>query len=255
MRKIFNILFVFLMFFCVPCYAYEDIGALTSANNVFAGDNEMSFLKLEEIPTSAKFLPMPPKPGENAFYNDWSRYEWGKTMRNSERGQQAKKDAVHTLEYFSEIFSEPFGVKISKENTPEIYVLLGRLLATTRMCNQKSKSRLMRIRPFLQFHEPTPVPEDEERLGTNSSYPSGHTTMGWAITLVLSEINPVNQDEIIARGFEYGESRVIVGFHYQSDVDAARIISSTLVNRLHANKDFMMQLQKAKAEFHLKNEQ
>ena len=192
---------------------------------------------------------MPPKPGEDAFYNDWRRYEWGKTMRDTERGKQAAKDAVHTLEYFSEIYSEPFGLKISKENTPEIYELLDRLLATTRMCNQKSKARLMRTRPFMQFHEPTPVPEDEERLSTNSSYPSGHTSMGWAIALVLSEINPARQDEILKRGFEYGESRVIVGFHYQSDVDAARVITSALVNAMHTKEDFVSQMQKAKEEF------
>ena len=252
MKKIFSVLFGCALLFSSVCHAEEDVAALTGANNVFAGDDKLSFLTLEEIPTGAKFLPMPPKPGENSFYNDWSRYEWGKTMRDTERGKQAAKDAVHTLEYFSEIFSEPFGVTISKENTPELYTLLDRLLATTRMCNQKSKERLMRTRPFVQFHEPTPVPEDEERLSTNSSYPSGHTTMGWAIALVLSEINPARQDEIITRGFEYGESRVIVGFHYQSDVDAARVITSVLLNRLHASEDFMMQLQKAKEEFALK---
>ena len=76
--------------------------------------------------------------------------------------------------------------------------------------------------------------------------------MGWGIALVLAEINPERQDEILKRGFEYGESRVIVGFHYQSDVDAARLLTSTLVNRLHDNGDFMKQLQKAKEEFALK---
>ena len=138
---------------------------------------------------------------------------------------------------------------ISRENTPEISALLDRLLATTYVCNDKSKSRIMRKRPFMQFNEPTPVPADEEKLRTNSSYPSGHTTMGWAIALVLAEINPDRQDEILRRGFEYGESRVIVGFHFQSDVDHARLITSALVNRLHANEDFMTQLKKAKAEF------
>lgn len=208
-----------------------------------------SFLTRDEIPTGAKFLPLPPKPTEASFFNDWYRYQWGKLMRNTERGQQAKEDAVHTLEYFSKIYSEPFGMTISKEETPEISALLDRLLATTRLCNDKSKSRLMRARPFMQFSEPTPVPEDEERLRTNSSYPSGHTTMGWAIALVLAEINPDRQDEILKRGYEYGESRVIVGFHFQSDVNDARVITSALVNRLHANDDFIKQLQKAKAEF------
>lgn len=73
--------------------------------------------------------------------------------------------------------------------------------------------------------------------------------MGWAIALVLAEINPDRQDAILKRGFEYGESRVIVGFHYQSDVDHARIITSALVNRLHASSDFMEHLKKAKDEF------
>ena len=75
----------------------------------------------------------------------------------------------------------------------------------------------MRKRPYVEFNEPTAVPGDEEHLRYNSSYPSGHTTMGWGIALVLAEINPARQDEIIKRGFEYGESRVIVGFHYQAE--------------------------------------
>lgn len=232
MKKILAFAFVVSLFIGTVCHA--DVA---------------SFLTQDEIPTGAKFLPLPPEPTDPAFEYDKLRYEWGKTMRNTERGKQAKEDAVHTLEYFSKIFSEPLGVVISQENTPEISALLDRLLATTSVCNRKSKSRIMRARPFMQFNEPTPVPEDEERLRKNSSYPSGHTTMGWAIALVLSEINPSRQDEILKRGFEYGESRVIVGFHFQSDVDAARVITSALVNRLHANEEFMQQLQKAKDEF------
>jgi len=236
MKKILSLLFICSLIIGTSCHA-----------------EVTSFLTKDEIPTGAKFLPLPPTPTDAAFYNDWRRYEWGKTMRNTERGKIAKEDAVHTLEYFSKIYSEPFGMVISKENTPEISALLDRLLATTFVCNNKSKSRLMRARPFMQFNEPTPVPEDEERLSKNSSYPSGHTTMGWAIALVLAEINPARQDEILKRGFEYGESRVIVGFHYQSDVDHARIITSALVNRLHTNSEFVEQLQKAKAEFLSKN--
>ena len=231
MKKIFSIL-VLSMFFCLSCHAEGS-----------------SFLTEDEIPTGATFMPLPPAPTDASFYNDWYRYQWGKSMRDTERGKQAIADANDNLEYYLEMYSEPLGLTISKENTPEIYTLLERLLATVFVCNDKSKSRLMRIRPFIEFNEPTPVPEDEEKLRTNSSYPSGHTTKGWAFALVLAEINPERQDEIFKRGFEYGESRVIVGFHYQSDVDAARVITSTLISRLHTNKDFIQQLAKAKEEF------
>lgn len=235
MKKVIVILLILSMFFCVPCHT-----------------ETISFLTEDEIPTGAKFMPLPPKPTDASFYYDWLRYQWGKSIRDTERGKQAVADAVDTLDYYFEIYSEPLGLTISQENTPEIAALLERLLATILICNDKSKSRLMRARPFMEFHEPTPVPEDEEKLRTNSSYPSGHTTKGWAFALVLAEINPNRQDEILKRGFEYGESRVIVGFHFQSDVDAARVIASALVSRLHANEDFMKQLTKAKKEFLLK---
>ena len=232
MKKIYTLLFILSVIFAAPCRA-----------------EVTSFLTADEVPTASKFLPLPPKTTDAAFYNDWMRYEWGKTMRETERGKQAVEDASHTLEYFYKIYSEPFGLTISKENTPEIAALMERVLATTYVCKDKAKSQLMRIRPFVQFNEPTPVPQDEEKLRTNSSYPSGHTTMGWGLALVLAEINPNRQDEILKRGYEYGESRVIVGFHYQSDVDHARILTSALLNRLHTNNDFKIQLQKAKAEF------
>ena len=107
----------------------------------------------------------------------------------------------------------------------------------------------MRDRPFVRFNEPTPVPADEEKFRTNSSYPSGHTMTAWTAALILSEINPARQNEILKRAFEYGESRVITGFHFQSDVDAATVIAAAFVSRLHASEDFTEQLKKAKEEF------
>ena len=211
-----------------------------------------SFLTADEIPTVAKFMPLPPKPTDPAFENDQRRYEWGKKMRKTARGKLAAEDADWRFEYLAKIFSEPFGMTISKDNTPEIWALLERLDKTSEECSHKAKKRLMRTRPFVQFKEPTPVPADEKVLRKNSSYPSGHTTKGWTFALILAEINPERQDEILARGFEYGESRVIVGFHYQSDVDAARVIAPTMLARLHTNKDFIKQFQKAKKEFQSK---
>jgi acid phosphatase (class A) len=68
------------------------------------------------------------------------------------------------------------------------------------------------------------------------------------VALVLAEINPANQDAILKRGYEIGESRVICGFHYRSDVDAGRITAAAVVARLHADKAFSKQLKKAKKE-------
>ena len=96
---------------------------------------------------------------------------------------------------------------------------------------------------------PTCNTKDQEKLSTNGSYPSGHTSIGWATALVLTEINPSDQDKILKRGYELGQSRVICGYHWQSDVDAARIVGSAVVATLHSNPQFTQQLEKAKQEF------
>jgi len=66
---------------------------------------------------------------------------------------------------------------------------------------------------------------------------------------VLAEINPQRQNEILKRGYEIGESRVICGYHWQSDVDAAKVMAAAVVAQLHTNEEFNKQLVKAKAEF------
>ena len=111
----------------------------------------------------------------------------------------------------------------------------------------------MRKRPFVRFNEPTLYPEDEPHLRKNGSYPSGHTLLGWSSALLLSEINPDRADTILARGLMYGDSRLIVGAHWQSDVDAARLAASAAYARLHTSERFLEQMKKAREEFKAKS--
>jgi acid phosphatase (class A) len=97
------------------------------------------------------------------------------------------------------------------------------------------------------------VPEDEEELRNNGSYPSGHTIEGWSAALLLSELNPERADTILARGYMYGQSRVIAGYHWQSDVDAGYMAASAGIARLHADKRFQRLLKKAKREYACKS--
>ena len=67
--------------------------------------------------------------------------------------------------------------------------------------------------------------------------------------MLLSDINPAVADSLLARGYEYGQSRVIAGYHWQSDVDAGRLGASVLYAKLHSNERFLEQLAKAQQEF------
>lgn len=208
------------------------------------------YLQDTDVANSLDLLPPPPQPTDILFLYDKAQYEMGKMIRNTPRGEQAVRDASLGGNGISEAFSESFGTHITKEKTPHIYKLLTNMIEDAGdLATRDAKQHYMRVRPFSFFEEPTCTPHHEKGLSTNGSYPSGHTSIGWASALVLCEINPDRQNEILERGFEIGQSRVICGYHYQSDVDAARLVASAVVARLHADKAFSKQLEKAKDEF------
>ena len=65
------------------------------------------------------------------------------------------------------------------------------------------------------------------------------------MALVLSQVCPESMGQLLARGWEYGQSRVISGYHWQSDVDAARIVASAVYCRLQTDKGYKRQLARA----------
>ncbi len=224
--------------------------ALTASAQDASTDPAHYFLRENQVANSIQLLPPPPLPGSVQFECDKAQYTWGKMVRVTARGKQAVQDAQLGGKGLSRAFSEAFGVTITKEETPEIYTLISRMQRdASDLAVRAAKNYYMRMRPFALYGEQSGTPEAEPDLLTNGSYPSGHTSAGWTTALVLAEINPDRQDQILKRGYEFGQSRVIIGVHHQSDVDAGRIIASTLVARLHALKEFNDQLAKAKKEF------
>lgn len=197
---------------------------------------------------SVAILPPPPAYDSIPFLLDHARYLEGLGQRHGERGEQAVQDAISTK--VNESLSKPFGIDINAENTPEIYKMIVNLRGELGdMACRAAKQKYFRARPYVFYNAPTCYPKDEERLRANGSYPSGHSARGWAIALILSEINPENKEAILKRGYDMGQSRVICGYHWQSDVDAGRLAGAAAVAHLHANPVFMEQLARAKAEF------
>ena len=208
-----------------------------------------SFLQVSDLPDGVRYLPAPPDTASVEFLNDFTQYQWGKSIRNTPRGQMAVSDAAQAPQDLAQQFAQAFGLLIDKERTPQLYRLIALLDTDCGNATQTAKVHYRRKRPYVQFHESTAVPDKEARYRTTGSYPSGHAATGWGVALVLAEIHPARQEEILKRGYEIGESRIIAGYHYRSDVDAARLAGSAAVARLHADKGFAAQLQKAKAEF------
>ena len=226
---------------------------MTAAVCAQAQSKPEPYFSFRELPNMLKWAPAPPDTMGAAFTYDIMQYMWGKQMRqNKERADIAIRDAVYSLECIAQEFSEPFGLTISEENTPEIWKLLRDAKATCEAISGFPKYYYKRKRPFVRFQEPTATPEFEPELRRNFSYPSGHTILGWTSALLLTEINPERADTILARGMMYGESRVIVGAHWQSDVDAGRLAAAAAYARMHTSDRFLEQMRRARQEFQKK---
>ena len=233
--------------FIILVAAFLFCGSLqTQAQN----DNITLYFSAEEMPDLIKCLPPPPDTIGVDFAHDILRYMWGKTQRSdSARAAIAYRDAVWNYDSLFVEFDVPFGLKISKEGTPEIYKYLVNSLSTIDQTRVEPKAFYHRKRPFERFREHMLTVYEEKYLSGEGSYPSGHSQRGYATALLLSEVNPANADTIMARGFMYGESRVIVGAHWQSDVDASRLCAAIGMARLHTSPAFLEQLNKAQVEF------
>lgn len=215
-----------------------------------AQESSQQYFTVDEMPDLRLILPPPPDSTSAQFALDVVRHMWGKAQRkDAERSALAIADAEYSLNNLIRIYSGPFGLPISFEETPEIYRLLRDFTVTCDNICKRIKAHYMRKRPFVMFNEPTLTPNKEPEMVVNGSYPSGHTILGWCAALILSEINPAQTEALMARGYKYGESRIIVGAHWQSDVDAGMLAASILHAKLHSSAAFSAQMAKAKAEF------
>ena len=218
--------------------------------SAFAQNNQVqTHFTTDELPDLIQCLPAPPAKGSPAFKYDIQRYKWGKAQRkNPVRAAQAYRDGVWSYEALLTELSVPFGLTVSETATPEIWNLMVTSLATTDQMRVAPKAFYHRTRPFVYFKEKAFL-EDDAQFSGEGSYPSGHTMRSWTAALILAEINPVAADAIFKRAWECGESRVISGAHWQSDVDVTRLAASIGYSRLQTSAAFQAQMARAQEEF------
>jgi acid phosphatase (class A) len=79
-------------------------------------------------------------------------------------------------------------------------------------------------------------------------YPSGHSTRGTVLALLLAELFPHRKEAILAIGRDIGWDRVLIGKHFPTDLYAGRVLGQAIVRELMASPAFQHDLTEAKAE-------
>jgi len=156
--------------------------------------------------------------------------------------------AVADLEFNGfRMFQPVLGADFTRERFPRTAALLAATIQGVNPAVNAAKREFSRTRPYMEDRTLLRC-DSPENPSTNDSYPTGHGAGGWAFALVLAELLPTRADELLQRGRDFGESRIICGYHFPSDVDAARLIAAGGVARLHADANYRRLLDAARRE-------
>lgn len=219
------------------------VGELRAGSGVAKG-----YLDRRQLPDSRALLPLPPSAGSATAAADLDTHKATRALRGSARWDQAARDAVYRFPAAAGAMSCALGLPVSESATPHLHMLLHRTLVDAGLSTYAAKDHYQRQRPYALLNETTCYPPDDASLRKDGSYPSGHAALGWAWGLVLAELAPERSDALLARAHAYGQSRVVCGYHWQSDVDAGRLMAAATVARLHADPVFTAQMALARGE-------
>jgi acid phosphatase (class A) len=106
------------------------------------------------------------------------------------------------------------------------------------------KFKYERARPYMV--EPK-IHDLEESMA--SSYPGGHVTYAYIYAYIYEELAPEFKDLFMANAYAMAHAREVIGVHYPSDNEGARIFARQFVNMLFRNAKFQEDFRKVKAEW------
>jgi acid phosphatase (class A) len=192
----------------------------------------------------------PPSVGSAKEAVDIGRVAAAQRDVTPERWQVAEQDNA----WLYARFADAFGVTIDRATLPRTVHLLNRAMRDTANVSSPAKAHFQRVRPYQRAQvarlcgkEMAPPPDPAPARRT--SFPSGHTAVGWTTALILADIAPQRVPRLFERARDYGESRVICAYHFPSDVAAGKRIALTVVDRLQQDAAFRADLACATAEY------
>lgn len=190
-------------------------------------------------------LPPPPAKGSPEALRDREIFLATRSLKDTPRWSLAKADNVE--ERILEGYACALGVTPTLQTTPKLAATLLRMSRDVRSAVAGPKLKYKRPRPYLSAAGPICV-KKSPGLSLSPDYPSGHSTWGWSVGLVLAEAAPDRAEMILARARAFGESRIACGVHNASSVEAGRVNAQNLFAALKTSPAFQADLAAVRAE-------
>ena len=197
----------------------------------------------DRVPAAKDYLLPPPAADSAEGQAELRIFHDTRALAGSARWKMAAQDAAFNM---WPTFSCALDAKLAPDKVPLTSRLISRTMADVGPIISRQKNFYNRPRPYTVAEGDTCV--STLTMSANTSYPSGHSTAGWTWTLLLAELVPDRAGQIIGRGRAFGESRVVCGVHYPSDVVAGQTIATTVISALQSDPDFIADRKAAQAE-------
>lgn len=183
-----------------------------------------SLSQAQEIHFFKYHLPAPPVQGTQAFDRDFSILHDFQKNRTPEDCSAAGDESSFTLE---SAFGPQTGILTDLE-VKKTKLLSLKVYAKVVPVVYYFKERFKRLRPYVEDSTLNPCIRKPNK--SDWAYPSGHSTVGFAMAIALSRLYPAKAEAILARGYQVGENRVMGGVHHPSDVEAGRELATQLMD-------------------------
>jgi acid phosphatase (class A) len=215
--------------------------ALGGAGSASAQQKTLQFLSAADV-DPVRLLPAPPADGSPSNQAELAELRRIATETAPERWDQAKWDADNEN---GTIFQSAIAPGFDLGALPATAHLLADVRNEEAIAASKAKDYFKRSRPWvLDDSLKTCDREDPPQ----SSYPSGHATMAFAMAVVLAQAMPDNAAQIMNRARDYAESRLICAAHWRSDIVGGQALGTAVGSELLQNAKFHQELVAAEQE-------
>ena len=236
----------------LPCISALLLGVVFDTSPARAQQPQPGYLAPAHSLHVESWLPPPPAEDSMANAADVVAYLQSRSLIGTARAEEAHADDVaKPAEAVAQRFAYVMGITLDRRNASQLMKMMDLVRNDAEWLTLPVKKAVTsggRRRPFVDFPTLPKCPLVNDALGTTGSYPSGHAITGWLWGSILAETAPEFADALLARGEAFGDSRVVCGFHYPSDIVAGRLAASALLTRLHADPRFLADLAQAKKE-------
>jgi acid phosphatase (class A) len=206
-----------------------------------AGAAQSAVLEPAEI-DAARLLPPPPMAGSAQAKAEIAELHAIAVSSSPELVEKARRDDADEK---PDMFNAALGFDVMA--LPATSKLLSVIAEEEEADTKPAKAYFHRDRPWIADPSIKTCVAVKPGPAANS-YPSGHSTLGFSMGVVLASVVPEKSQVILARAAEFSENRLVCGVHFRSDIVAGQEFGTALALKLMQNPAFRAQMDAARAE-------